>query len=340
VTRIGNQISKALVDGRVSKRDVDAVVGQAKANGKISASERAEIANFLKVHGDKFEADAKAALSAFLSGGKPVSGPADTGSNVALSADPRVLQKHDGTLTFNKVPDGVLFRDGVSADDVMQGYIGDCFFVAALSSVAAADPKAIENCIKDNGDGTYTARFFSKGPDGKLKPSYVRVDGDIPSRDPSQRFYAGDRDSSELWVSLIEKAYASWKGGYEAIGEGGFPAEAMTEITGRESSYYDVKENGPEVTFDLLESALKSKVPVAAETFGKKREAMYEGTGVHGNHTYAVVGTSVENGEKFVQLRNPWGFSEPDGDGKDDGTFKLKLQDFMKLFEAVNVNEE
>ena len=36
----------------------------------------------------------------------------------------------------------------------------------------------------------------------------------------------------------------------------------------------------------------------------------------------------VKDGKKYVQLRNPWGESEPSGNGANDGIFKLKLDDF------------
>jgi hypothetical protein len=36
-----------------------------------------------------------------------------------------------------------------------------------------------------------------------------------------------------------------------------------------------------------------------------------------------------------VVLRNPWGESEPAGNGANDGVFKLKLEDFRKLYDNV-----
>ena len=45
--------------------------------------------------------------------------------------------------------------------------------------------------------------------------------------------------------------------------------------------------------------------------------------------------TSEAGGVKYVELRNPWGFSEPAGNGKDDGIFKLPLADFVKYYENV-----
>jgi hypothetical protein len=59
--------------------------------------------------------------------------------------------------------------------DVNQGYLGDCYFVAALGEVALQDPSAIENMITDNGNGTYSVLFYVNG-----QPDYVTVNGELP----------------------------------------------------------------------------------------------------------------------------------------------------------------
>lgn len=348
-TRIGNLVNKALVDSRINKSEVEGLIAEAKSNGKVSAAEKKELTSLLTTKGDKFDADAKTALAAFLGVAAPttpttggtttVTPPKPTGSTLPIASDPTVLKKHEGAVTYSTIPGAQLFKDGVSYDDVMQGAIGDCYFVGALSSVAYSDPKAIENCIKDNGDGTFTVRFFKKGASGKMEAQYVRVDSDVPSAYAGGTSkYAKCRDSKELWVSLIEKAYASWKGGFEAIGNGGYPTEVMTAITGSSSSYYALKTNKPEAMFDLIKTAVEMNTAVTALTYGEDKKDMYTGTGVYAWHNYSVLGAIEENGQKYVQLRNPWGSSEPGSDGKNDGIFKMKLEDFSKLYMGLNVN--
>ncbi|MGC4121343.1 MAG: C2 family cysteine protease [Myxococcales bacterium] len=341
-TRIGQQINKALLDSKITKTEVDSLIKEAKANGTVSANEKKELTSFLKSAGDKFDADAKSALASFLGVSVPTTTPTtpttSTTNPIPLANDPAVLDKHSSSVKWTKVDGGQLFKDGVSYDDVMQGQIGDCYFVGAISSVAHEDPKAIENAIKDNGDGSYTVRFFSKGVDGKMKPNYVRVDGDIPAGWSGNSTYAKSRDSKELWVTLLEKAYASWKGGYEKIGNGGYPTEVMTAITGNSSSYYATKSNTKDQLFELIQLGSEMKTPMTALTYGEDMKDMYNGTGVYAWHNYSVLGASVENGVKYVQLRNPWGSSEPGSDGKNDGIFKMKLDDFAKLYMGLNVN--
>ena len=91
--------------------------------------------------------------------------------------------------------------------DVNQGYLGDCYFVASLGEIALQDPSAIKNMISSNGNGTYSVRFFVNG-----QPDYVTVNSELPVMTGYQwangsrlEFANGTTDD---WVALVEKAYA------------------------------------------------------------------------------------------------------------------------------------
>lgn len=342
MSRIGQLISRALNDRQVTKAETDGLIRQAQADGNLSSSEKRELSRMLRTHADKFEPAAKTSLATFL--GEPAPAPARPSAPTPpaapavpahpLSPDPAVLAKHAGT-TFSRVDGGQLFVGGISYDDVLQGSMGNCYFVGSLSAVAHASPRTIEDAIRSNGDGTYTVRLYKEGSDGRFKAEYVRVDDDLPGGGTR---YGKSRDGKELWVGLVEKAYASWKGGYEAIGNGGYSTEVMSALTGRRSVYYSTKNNAAEVMFNTIRRATTHNVAITAGTFGKDSGVDYAGTGVYANHNYTILSASEENGVKYVQLRNPWGQSEPGNDGKNDGIFKMKLDDFARLYQGVNVN--
>ena len=102
-----------------------------------------------------------------------------------------------------------LFQNGISYMDVDQGGVGDCYFIASLGAAAKDKPGVISNMFTDNGDGTFTVRFFK--PDGSR--DYVTVDRYLPTNGGTAR-YAGwggghvSEVDNELWVALAEKAYA------------------------------------------------------------------------------------------------------------------------------------
>jgi hypothetical protein len=98
-------------------------------------------------------------------------------------------------------------------DDVAQGDAADCYFMSSLGQVALQAPTAIENMFINNGDGTYTVRFFNNGV-----PDYVTVNMELPSASDGSFAYANQyqygqpayaaSSTNVLWVALVEKAYA------------------------------------------------------------------------------------------------------------------------------------
>ena len=269
-------------------------------------------------------------------------------------ADPKLREKHQGPgWGYNKAgqdPKNRLFHYGVKATDVIQGQVADCYFVAALSAVAAESPDLIKNGIVDNGDNTYKVRFFQKKNywDTNYEEVWVNIDGDLPSQNNSavtsyakgQKVKGGGR---EMWPSLFEKGFAQLKGGYDKMGEGGSTAGALEALTGSRVSYASTETTPEDVMWTKLKKASDNNQAMAAGTHGKSEESdkLYAGTNLYAWHAYTVLGVREKgrgkNKKKMVKIRNPWGRVEPGKDGKDDGVFELTLEDFMKFYSSVNI---
>ena len=237
---------------------------------------------------------------------------------------------------------GPLFVNGPTPEDVRQGAIGDCYFPATMAAIAEMRPQALKDAIKQNDDGTFTVRFFKDGD--KSKPQTVTVDGDLYTRFSGTPLYAttfGNANTPqtlEMWLPIMEKAYAAWHGNsYDKIGNGGAPGDLMAEVLGGYGTDTDLPGASAAKVFASLKDAEAKKLPMAAVTFGDDKKALYTDTGVYPDHTYTILGTVEQGGKQFVKLRNPWGESEPGNDGKNDGIFNLPLADFMKLYESFSV---
>jgi len=273
--------------------------------------------------------------------------PDATGGKVDLP-DPKLHKDQinkDGSAQYSLQRfTGPLFKDGVEMADVQQGYLGDCYVPSAFAAMAKANPAAIQNAMKDNGDGTYTVTFKKRDwQTGTYKPVEVKVDGDLYARSSGGPVYgssAGDTSlkGMELWFPLMEKAYAVYAGGtegYNGIGNGGMSNDLFEAILGKRGTTSSISAGNADHVFAAVKHAIDSHLPISAGTYGDDKEAMYTNTGVYADHSYSVVGYKEEGGKQFVQLRNPWGESEPAGNGADDGVFFLPLEQFTKLYQTL-----
>ena len=130
-----------------------------------------------------------------------------------------------------------MIKEGVSAGDIKQGNLGDCWFLGSLL-VLSTHPDLLQNLIVYDGIqyGFAVFQFFKNG-----KWQHVIVDTRIPHNQSAKTpLYGHCGDPNEFWVPLMEKAYAKLHGSYEAL-NGGSMAEALVDLTGGVSEKYNLK---------------------------------------------------------------------------------------------------
>jgi calpain-15 len=100
---------------------------------------------------------------------------------------------------------------GVHPNDIAQGVLGDCWFLAALAGIAEFEG-AIYNLFQDkkfNPEGFYTINIWN--PATKIWES-VTIDDYVPVRHGEPLM--AKPQGHEMWVLLLEKAFAKWFGSY------------------------------------------------------------------------------------------------------------------------------
>ena len=235
--------------------------------------------------------------------------------------------------------DGTLYVKGgtdagnIDFDDVRQGGLGDCYLLASLAAVANQNPNLIRNAITENRNAqgeveSYTVRLYTRDERGHLQPQDIKVDAKEFSQSAAQSGDTSATGQEELWVKIVEKAYAQAKGSYGNIGHGGWPEDATEALTGVNADSHGTADR----TFADLQADLAAHKPVTVWTAPGQSEA-----GLVGNHAYAVVGTKIENGQEMVKLYNPWGGSHPGQvDAAGDGGW-ITMDEYKRLLAGETV---
>ncbi len=210
--------------------------------------------------------------------------------------------------------------------DTAQGALGDCYFIASMAAVANASPQSIKDAIKYNpAKETYTVRFFEESYGGAAKPVYIEVDAYLPTvqgnrNDPA---YAGE-PGGKLWPAIMEKAYAKWKGGYEAMGNGGYGAQSMAEITGARSAEKNPRSMKEDEVIPYFEKAKKDGMAIYAAVENSRQsdvQTPFTGSGDKLNatisHTHRwnhVVPGTVQIADKAGKMKGGIRDNGKDGD--------------------------
>jgi hypothetical protein len=259
--------------------------------------------------------------------------------------DPKALKEHEQN-PYATAP-GALFDEkferDVEYDDVQQGAIGDCYFVAALSAAlyTDADRHIREGLVREvHDDEGFTNHFAVRFYDGWGKPQDIAVDADLVRRD-GKPLYARSADSGandEEWaIGLIEKAYAKWHGSFEKIGNGGYAGDVLQALTGSSATYRETVDMKPDSIYAAIDEAMAENRPVVACTFSESDGVNYDGLNIYADHCYSVHGVKTQGDAQIVTLRNPWGDTEPAGNGPDDGIFDLEMSEFIRLYQMLSL---
>ena len=243
-------------------------------------------------------------------------------------------------------------------NDIIQGRLGDCFFLSALSALAEQKHyiRRLFHSTEISKNGCYSIWLNDSG-----EWKSITVDDLIPCT------YKGDKlaprfskvSGNDIWVILLEKAYAKLYGSYFAIGIG-YQGEALCALTGAPFKYLELKKNGVEPSdqiWQFVSECLKKKFVITASSRKESEELNNKGMGIVSGHAYAVLDARevlLADGqtEKIIKMRNPWGNREWNGRWGDtcpqwtdelkgllsyqptlvDGVFWICLADFCKYF--------
>ncbi len=216
---------------------------------------------------------------------------------------------------------GDFFVGGAELFDPVQGAVGDCYLIAALSAVAWSRPYVIANRTRPTSasNGFVSMIEFEWG--NKTHPIEVTDKLQMQGQSTNPR-YARSSDVGEIWPGMYEKAYAKWKTNHTGDTPdikkiaGGDPVRACSELTGLKRYYYSTSISANDIWTKVRANSMSGSTfnPMVAWTWPSGDKAPgkvdYNSANLVANHAYSIHGWAYRNGQKYIVVRNPWGRKE------------------------------
>jgi ABC-type amino acid transport substrate-binding protein len=235
------------------------------------------------------------------------------------------------TYTYQTSAGSLFSSSGIRYQDIVQGNVGDCYFMTALSQTALRSSSTIQNMFIANGDNTWTVRFWYPAARGW---TYLTVDNQLPVNSSGHLVFAdmgrGANDSTNvLWPALAEKAYAevneegwigqdgtnSYNGDASAVLtgtsnnngiNGGWAYQAINQVTGQNTT------GRMSLNLTAMVQAIDAGKMVALSSDSTVTSGTIDGHAMVHSHAYGVVGYTYDTttSQYTFTLYNPWGFTQ------------------------------
>mmetsp|Transcript_116159 Transcript_116159/g.375329 ORF Transcript_116159/g.375329 Transcript_116159/m.375329 type:complete len:729 (+) Transcript_116159:223-2409(+) len=252
--------------------------------------------------------------------------------------------------------DWQLFRGKPRADDVLQGELGDCWFLSSLAALAEFQGGRFVRALlpeqaRLSREGAYLVRLCLGG-----RWRGILVDDRLPCIGGgayyTQLGYCVTR-RLQLWASLIEKGFAKACGSYEAL-VGGEASEALSVFTGWPCSMiiFHRRDFNPDLLWAALCSSRDAAFLMTCSTKDVKSPSLVP------DHVYTLMdlfelpGDAAGDQVRLLKIRNPhektkwqgaWSDASPlwtpqlrrqlgCPEGGTPGVFFMALDDFLQQF--------
>jgi hypothetical protein len=246
-------------------------------------------------------------------------------------------------------------------DDMHQGPLGDCFFIATVGSMVARDPARLHQMVKPLPNGGYEVTFPNAQP--------IR----LAQLTDAQLAISSTTESSGPWLAVVEQAFGRYRSvvkggsadveGTDILRKGGDSAPTISHLTGHatrrirfprtaEERERRANEDLPTLRQAILENLRERRLitagilppssattrPSTQPTDGPAASLPQIPPGILKRHVYAVVGYDAAT--DVVEIWNPHGqtFTPKGPPGLQngyitvDGRFKLPLGEAYRFY--------
>ena len=246
---------------------------------------------------------------------------------VSPQARTSATEQDDTGLEYRRFEGHAFVRDrgehssGVDADDIQQGLLGDCYFLSPLAAAARINPAKIRRLIRGpvdtqpGGSRIYEVDLYEGHWIGNPSKRTVRVTDRFVSTAGGDSRYAQPGDvaagstGGEIWVLLLEKAYAGMLGGYDEA-HSGLMADGMTAVTGIDTDWESIAGRSDARIWSDIAGCVRDGKPVTIQTkqvftadeLAEARDIEYT---ILAEHAYNIAAVNEE--WQTIDIRNPHG---------------------------------
>lgn len=290
--------------------------------------------------------------------------------------------------------ESAVLYDVIEPKDLLQGQVGDCWLIASIAALAEYSA-AVEKLFLQYDQGRCDVRIFDVTTDNWV---VVTIDDYVPCN-PRQWYTKtaellfAQPKGNEVWCLLLEKAFAKFVGNYHAL-SGGSTSFAWQCLTGCAEQWMLAKRDNGWKSFSADLKLQKEEIiqgdRKALPFTRKAKDVIYDTEGlfhflvkndlngylmsssIEGegeeyerkdglveDHAYSIIQVIEMDGQRLLQLRNPWGndkeWKGAWSDSSDcweryahigtavnhtiasDGIFWMHFDDWRQIFTCVNV---
>jgi len=201
---------------------------------------------------------------------------------------------------------GSFFKEAAEYFDPIQGQLGDCWLIAAESSVAWALPYAVAQRSRATGTGneSFTNRLDFVDPADGSTHTFEATDRTVVYTGTTSPLYGRSSEPGEIWPAVVEKAYAMWRGNGQSFDRpdltvlnGGDPVHASATLTGRKPHYTGTAGQTAAQLATLVKShavSFRTVDPMTAWTYptgaASPDQVTFSDANIVANHAYSVLG--------------------------------------------------
>lgn len=198
-----------------------------------------------------------------------------------------------------------LFVGDIDPKNIVEGYLGNSYFISAVRALAEnpINIKSLFDIKKSTKEGQYFVNLCLNGENYKIE-----IDDYIPYCDKMNKpAFSRSKDKNELWVMLLEKAWAKVSGNYENS-IGGLCCESFRALTGAPVEYIN-HTYIQEVWKQIYDAYHSGNIICAMAEKENLTSSNFDDTDLFSAYAYTIVKVhefEADDGKiRLVKVRNP-----------------------------------